>query len=373
MVHSSLEAQKDTSFLSRTWLNLGFTAASSDPDARLDMSIYYPSVSLDYQHRLGETPFGIGTRLSFFSRGGRDNLNSFTYRVPAFDIAAGPFWQIEDLGLLQLSPCLSFASGSRITKTGTSVLASNSGIERDVRPTFWGLRPSFKISFGSNAAMTAFYELPIGPYDKKGRHRFSTFGLDLNVRLSGLVSALEKKEEQKEQSSLQEKAFLDALKSGVLIVRLDERSRVANYYRSMGKGELADETLQKAVSRNKEIISAFRELFTFCRIEFMFVQGSKAVREGQSKGFLLDNNGAISSEVDISGLPIYVLDLGDIYEVSSDKALEPMKLYDSAIQPLNRYLRIPKKEYLTRDRDVRKEVSLIESYFKSRWATLKAE
>lgn len=71
------------------------------------------------------------------------------------------------------------------------------------------------------------------------------------------------------------------LENGELLVRLDFRKREVDYYRSKGNTKEADKVEAEQLKKNRFIVNAFKENYTFSSVHFFALYDSKHIVSGQ--------------------------------------------------------------------------------------------
>ncbi|HKR05436.1 MAG TPA: hypothetical protein VJY62_12445 [Bacteroidia bacterium] len=101
----------------------------------------------------------------------------------------------------------------------------------------------------------------------------------------------DKKVSQRKQARILMKEQIKQLKAGVLLVRLQTKENAVSSLKEIRKYKLADRIMKRQLRYNKEIISAFKNNFTFCPAYFFFSNYSDSILSGQTNGivFLNDN------------------------------------------------------------------------------------
>mgnify|MGYP001545757323 CR=1 FL=1 len=76
----------------------------------------------------------------------------------------------------------------------------------------------------------------------------------------------------------------------MLLVRLKTSENYINTLLRQGDKQGADEARKKQEKENREIVAAFRDNFTFCKVYFFYSKYSEKVKSGKFRGYLLDTN-----------------------------------------------------------------------------------
>ena len=80
------------------------------------------------------------------------------------------------------------------------------------------------------------------------------------------------------------------LKSGALLVRLKTSENIIKGLKDAGRNEDAEKVRMEQEATNKEIVSAFSEHFTFCKIFYFYSHNSASVKAGKLNGVLLNKD-----------------------------------------------------------------------------------
>ncbi|MFI5220239.1 MAG: hypothetical protein ACHQNT_12200 [Bacteroidia bacterium] len=133
---------------------------------------------------------------------------------------------------------------------------------------------------------------------------------------------------------------IDHLKDGVLLVRLQTKENGITALRKMGNNEFADIIMEKQLQQNKEIISAFKNNFTFCPAYFFLSNYSDSVLSKQINGIVfLDDNLQPDTTVKLNNRKFLTAEFGIIeqdpakyfsgyYYYQGENGLERRSAYD---------------------------------------------
>ncbi|MEP7168672.1 MAG: hypothetical protein ABI855_04825 [Bacteroidota bacterium] len=99
-----------------------------------------------------------------------------------------------------------------------------------------------------------------------------------------------KKVSQRKQTRIMMKGQITQLKDGALLVRLQTKENSIIALSQIGKYDLSDKIKNRQLNYNKEIISAFKNNFTFCPVYFFFSSYSDSILSGHVKGIIFLND-----------------------------------------------------------------------------------
>lgn len=88
----------------------------------------------------------------------------------------------------------------------------------------------------------------------------------------------------------QSAASIRMLKNGALLVRLRTSENYINVLMRRGDKAGAEKVRQEQEEKNRAIVNAFRDNFTFCPVYFFYSNVSDEIRAGKQKGNLLNVN-----------------------------------------------------------------------------------
>jgi hypothetical protein len=122
-----------------------------------------------------------------------------------------------------------------------------------------------------------------------------------------------KKVSFKRQLNDSAKQQITRLKNGVLLVRLKTNENVVNALRKSGKADLADKVVENQKLFNQNIVSAFKENFTFCPVYFFYSNYSKEVKEGRFQQIVFLNESLQPDDkIQFPGKSFFVADFGTV-------------------------------------------------------------
>ncbi len=96
------------------------------------------------------------------------------------------------------------------------------------------------------------------------------------------------KKEREGERKVAEKNIL-LMKEGVLLVRLDFKSKEVAYYEKYNNTKAANKLKKKQIEVNQYIIEAFDSLFNFCPVYFFGEKDSRNILEGRMNEVIFDN------------------------------------------------------------------------------------
>lgn len=120
-----------------------------------------------------------------------------------------------------------------------------------------------------------------------------------------------KKDKQKEKAYAEQ--AINDLKNGILLVRLDYRTREINYYRKYENFKAADKVLKKQKDLNSYIISAFESDFKFCPVYFFEMEDSHKLLDGGLDSVIFyDHNGEPDSTIRPRTEHFFIAEFGQV-------------------------------------------------------------
>ncbi len=130
------------------------------------------------------------------------------------------------------------------------------------------------------------------------------------------------------------------LNRGTLLVRLKTSENTIRALKEVGLTEKAEEVRAQQEAENKEIVSAFKQHYTFSEVAFFYSNNSRNVKEKNYDNIFLDDSLMIDPSVTISGSkPVFIAAFGPLkqdtarylsswrYEPDKDWSLEKKKEY----------------------------------------------
>lgn len=82
--------------------------------------------------------------------------------------------------------------------------------------------------------------------------------------------------------------FAQALKEGVLLIRLQDKEKSIAELQERGMQKQALKMAQRQARENKEILLSFKTTFDFCPVYFFYAKDSEAIRAGDFAGKVFD-------------------------------------------------------------------------------------
>jgi len=93
--------------------------------------------------------------------------------------------------------------------------------------------------------------------------------------------------------------YIRDLKEGVLVVRLQTRSKAIQQLNKEGNYAAANNILQAQRKENLETIQAFRTKFSFCKVYFFFSDSTDAWMNGRRSGYFLNDSLVIDPSIQL--------------------------------------------------------------------------
>jgi len=81
------------------------------------------------------------------------------------------------------------------------------------------------------------------------------------------------------EATIEAKDHVRKLKEGVLLVRLQNRTKGLEVLRGKGLGDMADAKERELLEEHREIAQAFKDAFTFCPVYFFYSDQSQLLRD----------------------------------------------------------------------------------------------
>tara|TARA_Y100000782_G_scaffold115112_1_gene154748 strand:+ start:5525 stop:6136 length:612 start_codon:yes stop_codon:yes gene_type:complete len=126
------------------------------------------------------------------------------------------------------------------------------------------------------------------------------------------------------------------IKNGVVLVRLHTQENKIKHFLKYDNYEAAQAVRREQVEKNKAIFTAFKEVFDFTKLYFFYSHHSAQVKEGDfSTGFLL--NDAMEEDPRVflpEGVPVYIIDVGDVYFDNFGTHMKGMVVMNQQFEPL---------------------------------------
>ena len=92
---------------------------------------------------------------------------------------------------------------------------------------------------------------------------------------------------------------INKLKEGALIIRLKTNKKVIDALLAQGNTELAKEKAAETYMINKNIMMAYTNNFTFCKLYFMFSSSSDSLLKGLRSGIFVDTNLVVNPFIEL--------------------------------------------------------------------------
>lgn len=129
------------------------------------------------------------------------------------------------------------------------------------------------------------------------------------------------------------KSNIEAMKGGVLLVRLQNYNKKVEAMQSRGMQEKADEVLREQKEKHQEIMQAFKTSFQFCKVYFFYSDNTTQVKDGKFDGILFDAEmNKVSPE--LSEASVFVLDSERAYLDGLDSNQIGFTVLDSEMEHL---------------------------------------
>lgn len=127
------------------------------------------------------------------------------------------------------------------------------------------------------------------------------------------------------------------IKKGVILVRLHTDDAVVDQMRKLRQHKTLKRKLAEIEQKNTDIYKALNTAYTFGEIRFFYARNSKDVREGNFKSIFLGPELTVDSSITIpQNVPIYILDVGDIYFDAISGHMEGVVVLNSQFEPLEK-------------------------------------
>lgn len=106
---------------------------------------------------------------------------------------------------------------------------------------------------------------------------------------------------------------LKDLKSGVLLVRLQEGINKYKALKDAGKISQAEEHKKEMHLRNLEVVNAFKKYYSFSSVYFFYNTDTEKVKNGEVLPVLLDDSLNKGNIVQIKPGKAFIADIGEVY------------------------------------------------------------
>lgn len=160
--------------------------------------------------------------------------------------------------------------------------------------------------------------------------QFGMLGLQYKVRLAGVAKVLENKKEETREI---EREFLK-MKDGKVVVILNDRRKLADFYTRKGETEKAEQVLKNAELLNRQMQLAFKQKFDFTDVLFVSHQEYLMMKRGDTINVLDDKRNPISSTQLLENAVFFFMP-GDIYWGESSIARDGYYFMDESFEKLD--------------------------------------
>ncbi|MCB0580462.1 MAG: hypothetical protein KDD10_14280 [Phaeodactylibacter sp.] len=126
----------------------------------------------------------------------------------------------------------------------------------------------------------------------------------------------------------------EALRSGMLLVRLQSGEQRIAALKAEGMEEQAQRAAEALKAENERIAQAFSQEWDYCPVYFFFAEHSAAVRQGQFDGYLLDASLKAAPTEGLPGKTFFIAEFGTLQPSSGNAGLNALLLMDSTFQQL---------------------------------------
>lgn len=86
-------------------------------------------------------------------------------------------------------------------------------------------------------------------------------------------------------------AFVNALRQGVILVRLPDQNKTLKMLEEQGRQAEAEQIRAEVLEERKETMLSFRQTFDFCPVYFFNARNSEKIRRGEYKGAVFNEKG----------------------------------------------------------------------------------
>lgn len=103
--------------------------------------------------------------------------------------------------------------------------------------------------------------------------------------------------------------YINELKNGALIVRLDQQERRIEYFSKYNNTKEVEKILEQVKKENRAIIDAFKSYYSFSKVYFMAMEDSRLILDGQiGKIRLFNDQGEIDPNAHVLEEKIFIAD-----------------------------------------------------------------
>lgn len=125
------------------------------------------------------------------------------------------------------------------------------------------------------------------------------------------------------------------LKEGVLLVRLHQQDILLAKMKHHGLDKQHKYKKAEIFEKNKASYDALSELYSFSEIAFFYGSASSKIKSLDYSGVFLGEDLQVDTSIHISqNVPVYILDVGDIYFPEMSGHQEGVVVMDSEFEPL---------------------------------------
>lgn len=121
---------------------------------------------------------------------------------------------------------------------------------------------------------------------------------------------------------------LRGLKNGCIVFRLKTNDKSVKAYRDAGRNDVADRIVAERKKQNQKIVQAFRQNFTFCKVNFIYAAETQNFLSG-SNPFFLNNDLQPDSTIQSCGSNFIFCEYGSVNAYSKFGNTSPTGLYYS--------------------------------------------
>lgn len=127
------------------------------------------------------------------------------------------------------------------------------------------------------------------------------------------------------------------IKKGVVLVRLHTDDAVVEQMRKLRQHKTLKRKLAEIEKKNTDIYKALNTAYTFGEIRFFYARNSQDVREGKFENIFLGSDLNIDTNITIpKNVPVYILDVGDIYFDAMSGHMEGVVVMNNQFEPLEK-------------------------------------
>ena len=143
----------------------------------------------------------------------------------------------------------------------------------------------------------------------------------------------------KSEEALQEAVrHIQQMHNGAVLIRLHTQEHAIRYYHERGDYDSEARIRDKQREINTEIALAFRSVFDFSKIYFFYSHHSDKVDQGElDAGYFLNEDLEEDPSIKLdSALPVYVIDLGDVFFDTFGSSMKGLVVMNQSFEPLKR-------------------------------------